>query len=421
MAPARNRSADLFLRHGNTAPEIADIGVSRGFHMGNETSTRALILKSAEELFSVKGFESTTISDISSTVGISESTVYEHFKNKEDILFSVPVARTHELIQINEDHLRGLTGARVKLRKLVWNYFEFLISNPSYMNVLLFELRGNRDFYKTEVYENFKIFTRTFRKVILEGVDNGEFRSKIPPRLLLNLIFGAIDLLLITRIVKEEDDDPYAYLEAFLDFLDKAIISKGAQPTVNDKKGRILDAATAAFSRSGYNKTRIQDIARLAGVGDGTIYQYFNNKQEILFTLPIEHTRSLISIHGKPFRDIKDSELRLIVLINDYLNFFDMHQDYTAIVLMELRYNREFYNAEAYNLFREFARIFYDIIKHGIARGHFRKNVDPYIAVKCIQGAIDHSILSWLMFNKPERLASLSDPLCDLILFGLKD
>jgi len=388
--------------------------------MGNETSTKSLILKSAEELFSVKGFESTTISEISAAVGISESTVYEHFKNKEDILFSVPMARTRELIQINEDHLRGLKGARVKLRKLVWNYFEFLVNNLSYTKLLLFELRGNRDFYRTAVYEEIKTFTRTFRDAVLEGTASGEFRPLLNPRLLLNLIFGAVDLILITRIVKGATDDPYTCLEAFLDFLDNAIASKRSEPAVNDKRGRILDAATAAFSKSGYSKTRIQEIARLAGVGDGTIYQYFKNKQEILFTLPIEHTKNLISIHGKPFQDIKDSELRLIVLITDYINFCEMHRDYASIVLLELRFNREFYTTEVYSLFREFALIFYDIIKDGIARGHFSQDVDPYIAMKCILGAIDHSILSWIMFNKPERLASLSEPLCDLILCGLK-
>lgn len=388
--------------------------------MSTESSTRELILKAAEELFSAKGFENATISDISSAVGISESTVYEHFKNKEDILFSVPLARTRELIRINEDHLRGLMGAWVKLRKLVWNYFEFLISHDSYMNLLLFELRGNREFYKTEVYGEFKVFARSFKVVIVEGMESGEFRPEIDTRVLLNLIFGAMDLILITRIVKKATDSPYTDLEVFLDFLQNAIVSKDSPPAVNDKRKRILEAAAEAFSQFGYGKTRIQQIARLAGVGDGTIYQYFKNKQEILFTLPMEHTKNLITIHGKDFRDIKDSELRLIVLINDYLSFCEMHRAYISIVLLELRYNRDFYHAEAYNLFREFARIFHDIIKEGIAQGHFRESTDPNIAVKCIHGAIDHSILSWLMFNNPERLVSLSDPIGNLVLVGLK-
>jgi TetR/AcrR family fatty acid metabolism transcriptional regulator len=388
--------------------------------VSTESSTRELILKAAEELFSTKGFENATISDISSAVGISESTVYEHFKNKEDILFSVPPARTRELIQINEDHLRGLMGAWVKLRKLVWNYFEFLINHESYMNLLLFELRGNRDFYKTAVYGEFKVFARSFKEVIVEGTETGEFRAHLDPRVLLNLIFGAMDLIIITRIIKKATDNPYTDLEAFLDFLQHAIVSKDSPPPVNDKRRRILDAAAEAFSEFGYGKTRIQQIARLAGVGDGTIYQYFKNKQEILFTLPIEHTKNLITIHGKHFREIKDSELRLIVLINDYLTFCELNRAYISIVLLELRYNRNFYQTKAYNLFREFARIFYDIIKEGIAQGHFRESVDPYIAVKCIHGAIDHTILSWLMFNNPERLVSLSDPIGNLILVGLK-
>ncbi len=388
--------------------------------MGNENSTKVLLLEAAELLFATKGFENTTISDISSAVGISESTVYEHFKNKEDILFSVPLARTLELIQINEDHLRGLTGARVKLRKLIWNYFEFLKKNENYTSLLLFELRRNRAFYKTEVYEEFRLFGRSFRAVVLEGQENGEFRPEIHSRILLSLIFGAIDLLFITWMVEEEPDDPYAYLEALLEFVDHAITCEGSQPAVDDKRRRILEAAAAAFSKYGYSKTRVQEIARLAGVGDGTIYQYFKTKQDILFTLPIEHTKNLISIHGAPFRDIKDCELRLIVLINDYLNFCAINRDYSSIVLIELRYNREFYKTEVYNLFREFARIFYDIIKDGIARGDFRDDVNPYVALKCIHGAVDHSILSWLMFNKPQSLSSLSAPLSRLILFGLK-
>ena len=108
-----------------------------------------MILRLAEEMFAGSGFHNTTISHISSEVGISESTIYEHFKNKADILFSIHLEKVQELIDLNERHLRGLEGARVKLRKLIWNYLEFLINNNTFCNIALFERRPNRFFYET--------------------------------------------------------------------------------------------------------------------------------------------------------------------------------------------------------------------------------------------------------------------------------
>lgn len=385
-----------------------------------EASTRELILKAAEEMFACRGFHNTTISDISSSVGISESTIYEHLKNKKDILFSIPLEKVRQLIELNERHLRGLVGARVKLRKLVWNYFEFLVNNPNLSNLLLFELRPNRFFYETEIFEKVLTLYRPFEDSIIEGQNSGEFRPSLDPDLLLNLIFGTIDHILITWLIKGRPDDPHQYLELFFNLLDSTTVMKKPGPAIDDKRRKILEAAASIFSKMGFNKARIQDIAKLAGVGDGTIYQYFKNKEEILFSLPIDHTRDLILIHGEHFRDIKDSELRLIVLVNDYLNFLELHKEYSSLVLLELRYNRRFYQAPAYDLFREFARIFYDIIKDGTARGHFRQDLNPYIAVKMIFGTIDHSLLSWLMFGKPENLVTLSEPLCQLFLSALK-
>jgi AcrR family transcriptional regulator len=48
------------------------------------------------------------------------------------------------------------------------------------------------------------------------------------------------------------------------------------------KRKQILDAATKVFSQNGYHKTTIKQISKEAGVADGTIYNYFKNKEELL-------------------------------------------------------------------------------------------------------------------------------------------
>jgi TetR/AcrR family transcriptional regulator, fatty acid metabolism regulator protein len=52
-----------------------------------------------------------------------------------------------------------------------------------------------------------------------------------------------------------------------------------------DKHQVILDAAVKTFARAGYHRTRVADIAREAGVADGTVYIYFKSKEDILVSL----------------------------------------------------------------------------------------------------------------------------------------
>jgi AcrR family transcriptional regulator len=51
------------------------------------------------------------------------------------------------------------------------------------------------------------------------------------------------------------------------------------------RRTQILDAATRVFASKGFNRATIRDVARDAGVADGTIYNYFANKNDLLFGL----------------------------------------------------------------------------------------------------------------------------------------
>src|SRR3954463_5709645 len=53
----------------------------------------------------------------------------------------------------------------------------------------------------------------------------------------------------------------------------------------DDKRQRILDAAVRVFARKGYFASRVSDVAKAAGIADGTIYLYFQNKDDVLVSL----------------------------------------------------------------------------------------------------------------------------------------
>ena len=87
---------------------LLDILTSIRYNYSNECqgmmimSTKERIMDVALHMFSERGYAATSIRDICGEVGIKESTLYYHFKNKHDILDS--------LITKFEDHIEGLIG-----------------------------------------------------------------------------------------------------------------------------------------------------------------------------------------------------------------------------------------------------------------------------------------------------------------------
>ncbi len=54
------------------------------------------------------------------------------------------------------------------------------------------------------------------------------------------------------------------------------------------RQRQILEAAVTVFAEKGYHRATIKDIARTAGVADGTIYNYFKNKQDVMLNIVLQ-------------------------------------------------------------------------------------------------------------------------------------
>ena len=74
-----------------------------------------------------------------------------------------------------------------------------------------------------------------------------------------------------------------------------------------DKRDRILRAAIKVFAKNGFYATRVSEIAKAAGVADGTIYLYFKNKDDVLITIFEDGIQQLLAI----LREVASSTLRV--------------------------------------------------------------------------------------------------------------
>ncbi|MBU4573901.1 MAG: TetR/AcrR family transcriptional regulator, partial [Proteobacteria bacterium] len=103
------------------------------------------ILAAAEEIVSQKGLNDATISDISKKAGVADSIIYQFFKGKEDLVFSIPEAKFNEVFSQLDEHLQGIWDVESRLSKIVWFHLRYCDMHPQYAKILYFECLSNKD------------------------------------------------------------------------------------------------------------------------------------------------------------------------------------------------------------------------------------------------------------------------------------
>jgi len=78
------------------------------------------------------------------------------------------------------------------------------------------------------------------------------------------------------------------------------------RPAGGDKRTAIIRAAISVFAHNGYFNSKVADIAREAGVADGTVYLYFKSKEEILHSIFDRTVDEAVADARKQLDDISD-------------------------------------------------------------------------------------------------------------------
>ncbi len=149
---------------------------------------------------------------------------------------------------------------------------------------------------------------------------------------------------------------------------------------IEERRGQILRAAVKLFSEEGYYTTTIQQIARAAGVSIGLIYQYFGDKDDILF-LSLKLVLETYE-HEIPLRleGVKHPVERLCMAIWAYCAIVDRLSDATVLAYRSTKSLR----ADRRNLIKDEEirsnRLLEDCLRACIAGGHMR-DVNEYLLV----------------------------------------
>mgnify|MGYP001813029574 FL=1 len=193
---------------------------------------------------------------------------------------------------------------------------------------------------------------------------------------------------------------------------------RGTQP---DKRERILKAAIKVFAKNGFYATRVSEIAKAAGVADGTIYLYFKNKDDVLITIFQDGLQQLLVI----LRDVAASDApfdeRIARIIELQLGLLEEQRDLAEVITVNLRQSSSLLKQYAAPLFMEYIDVIAGLVRDGQHEGAFRKDLNPRVVARSLFGALDAILLTWALGEAdPASLRKAASHCAALFLEGLR-
>ncbi len=185
------------------------------------------------------------------------------------------------------------------------------------------------------------------------------------------------------------------------------------------KRERILRAAIDVFAAHGYFNAKVSAIAKAAGVADGTIYLYFDNKEDLLVTIFQEHTRAFLDSLKRELTTIRRPEDGIRLVIRHHLQTLGRDRALAIVSQVELRHSLKFMSRLSHVEVTEYLSIIRKVVSDGQDSGAFRRRVHPQLVAKSIFGILDEAVTSWILSEKAYDLAEQSDQLAMLILEGV--
>jgi TetR/AcrR family fatty acid metabolism transcriptional regulator len=188
-----------------------------------------------------------------------------------------------------------------------------------------------------------------------------------------------------------------------------------------DKRERILRAAIKVFARKGFYATRVSEIAKAAGVADGTIYLYFESKDDVLVSIFEDRITKLLEVLRAEILAGKDVDDRLQRIVQLQLGLLEGQRDLAEVITVNLRQSSRLLKQYATPLFVQYLDLLAGVIAEGQREGSLRKDAHPRILARALWGALDGVALTWALGGaEPGGLRKAGEQIVALFLDGLR-
>ena len=192
------------------------------------------------------------------------------------------------------------------------------------------------------------------------------------------------------------------------------------------KRLLLIEAAAQVFSEQGFAKTRVEDISRCAGVGKGTVYEYFSSKEELFFAV-FEWINDEIRSRVDAVVDDQTSAREVLAaifrssaeIIAEHREIFSMNLEFWAASRGSAVENR--FSAACRSMYQEYRDLTSEVIRRGQRDGEFRPELDADRIAVLIVSALDGlGVQCWFdeTVDASQASATFAGALCDGLCVG---
>ncbi len=187
------------------------------------------------------------------------------------------------------------------------------------------------------------------------------------------------------------------------------------------RRAEIVNAATRVFARDGVTRARLADVAAEAGVPLSSVYDYFTDKEDIAYGLPVPHVTAFLQEFDGKARALASARDRVRLFLWLTVDFARRNQEWSRTLYLEIWPSVMVEKAVVREILDDYARVLQELIVDGARLGEWELG-NPYETMTIFLGSINQLIATWLLYRNPrdvmkaasstiERLLTLLTPL----------
>ena len=181
-------------------------------------------------------------------------------------------------------------------------------------------------------------------------------------------------------------------------------------------EAQILNGALRVFARDGISRSRIADIAAEAGISTSNLYEYYKNKEDLAYDVPLSHLASFFEEYRVAVADLDSARERLLLYLSMSADYAREHAEWARLLYLELWPSVEVGESELRHSLNDFSRVMRFLVRQGMAEREWPADRDEYETAAILTGSINQLIITWLLYRRPRNLTKASSEMAERLL-----
>ncbi|MRG88387.1 TetR/AcrR family transcriptional regulator [Salinibacillus xinjiangensis] len=186
------------------------------------------------------------------------------------------------------------------------------------------------------------------------------------------------------------------------------------------KYKQIIDAAVEVIAENGYHASQVSKIAKKAGVADGTIYLYFQNKEDILVSVFQEKMGQFIERIKDDIAKKSNANEKLYSLIEMHFRQLAVDHHLAVVTQLELRQSKKDLRLQINEVLKGYIAIIDEILHEGVEEGLYHSELNITLVRQMIFGTLDEVVTNWVMKEEKYDLIAQASDVHYFITNGIK-